>query len=224
MFCFFGRAPIRNAVVLVRCELSFRSRALKDPYDAVRRGEAGRRTPPLKAVHVDRERLAVEREGDVRPLPDRDEPAVDELAARRGVEPRLDRIVVVEHAVDLALRVEADAEVRANRERVGSNRVALVCDRALDDRLRDARLLGHHPALDRELLEEVLGVLRPVLEVARNRVGVLARQVEGLTARRIVEPERIGRRLHLRNDLGRVGRHVAVGIVALVFLEAEHVR
>ena len=211
----------RRAAVLAVQEAVCCGRVLVDKRHAVRRHERGRRRVLEKSVDVDDELGAVKGERDVRPLVERQRAAVDELAALRRVKPRLDRVVVVEHAVDLALRIEADAEVRAYCERIGVHRIAFVGDGAVDDRLRDARLLGHHPALDRELLEEVAGVHRPDLQVARDRVRIVAGQVERLATGRIVEPERIGRSANRRYDLHLVGRHVAVGVVAFVLLEAE---
>ena len=211
----------RGATVLPVQEAVCGGRILVDHRHAVRRHKRGRRGVLRDAVQVDDEPGAVERERDMCPLVKRQRAAVDELAALGRVETRLDRVVVVEHAVHLALRIEADAEVRAYGVCVDVHRVALVGDGAVDDRLRHARLLGHHPALDRELLEEVAGIYRPDLHVARDRVRIVARQVERLAAGRIVEPERIGRLAHRRYDLHLVRRHVAVGVIAFVLLEAE---
>ena len=111
----------------------------------------------------------------MRPLAGRDFLALDELAAVRRVEAGLYGVVVVEHSVHDALRVDADAEVRADRVRGSADRVAFVCHGALDDSLRDIGSLGEYPALDSELLQEVLGVDRPDLDVAGDGVCVLAR-------------------------------------------------
>ena len=159
----------------------------------------------------------------MRPLARLHRAAVHKLAALGLVKPGLDRVVVVEHAVDVALLREADAEVGADGDLVGVDRVTLVRNRAVDDRLVYVGPLGQEPALDGELLEEVLGVCRPELEVAGHREGVDAVEVQGLATGRVVEPERVGRGPDHLDELDGVGRHVAVGVVAFVLLEAEGV-
>ena len=213
----------RPTAVLVCREARGIRRILFDLRDAIRRNERGRLLLAEIAVHVELQRLAVVGEGDVRPLGERQHETVDAHAAQRLVETRLDRVVVVEHAVDAAVRREADAEVRANGAARLRDRIATVVGGALDDRLVGTRLLRSDPRLDRELLQQVEGVDAAVLQVTRHHIRVLAREIHRLTAVRIAEVQRRGHGLHRLDDLAAVGLPVVVGIVAFVLLEGEEV-
>ena len=213
----------RPTAVLVCREARGIRRILSDLRDAIRRNEGGRLLLAEIAVHVELQRLAVVGEGDVRPLGERQHETVDAHAAQRLVETRLDRVVVVEHAVDAAVRREADAEVRANGAARLRDRIATVVGGALDDRLVGTRLLRPDPRLDRELLQQVEGVDAAVLQVTRHHIRVLAREIHRLTAVRIAEVQRRGHGLHRLDDLAAVGLPVVVGIVAFVLLEGEEV-
>ena len=198
---------------------------LQDARHAVGRDERRRRVAVAVSVHEELQHLAVVREREVRPLVERQRrEAVEALAAHRRVLARLDRVAVVEEAVRAAVLGEADAEVRADRQAVLVVRVGRVGRRALEDRLRDARALGHDPALDRELLEEVRRLDRANVLVARHRVGVDAVEVQGLAARRVVVAHRVGDLAHALDDLVPVGREVVVRVVALALLERVEVR
>ena len=107
-------------------------------------------------------------------------------------------------------------------------------DRTFDHHLEIGRLeagrIGLGPALDRKVEEHVVfrcytAARRHLVEHERSleeaRI-VLAAEVHGLTAKRIVEILRVGSRLGLTLRFLEVAEIVAVGIVTLVLLERIH--
>ena len=159
----------------------------------------------------------------MRPLAHRNIDAVNTLAADRMIETRLHGVVVVEHTVDAAIAIKADAEVRTNRSGVARNAASIINDSALDNRLLNTRRLGPYPALHCELLEEVGGFDRTHLELSRESIGLHTVKIECLTAVWILKLERIGGRCKASYHFRAVKDEVAVCIVAFALFEAEHI-
>ena len=143
-----------------------RQGVLHEVDEAVRRDEPSRLRLHQVAVHVELQRLAVERERHVRPGVRRQRVVVRER--ERGLPRRAGRhgVVRVEAAVEVAVRRDADAEVRAHLRHVVRHRGRAVDGAALKDRLRAVERLGLDPGLDGELAERVVRLPVQAVEAA----------------------------------------------------------
>ena len=226
----------RDRVAAVRIRLRG-SGVLADDEHAVRRQEfrVARRARIFDAVDVDAERRAVERKREVRPCAEFENRA-DDLLGREDRSPAGDyRIVGIEEAVCVAVRVDADAEVGPPLPVGVDEGGGGILGAALDEGAVLSEFLGLGPEFDGELVEDVGAVFNGVevlTEHARivgdDNAGIFVRrglavQVEGGAARGIGRVERIALGHHGLDDFMAVAAEVAVRVVAFVLFEREHV-
>ena len=138
--------------------------------------------------------------------------------------PRLNSVRRVEHAVEMTIRLDANAEVRADLADVVRKRIRGVADRTFENNLVTGSVLRIDPGFGRELAQGVEAGVQQRAGSAHtgNRRGLVAREPKRLTAIRIHRVQRIGecRGRHLL--LFGVADAVVVRIIAFVLLEREH--
>ena len=191
--------------------------------EAVRGNEVGVGAVDVASVDVEDELVAVEGQGQVRPLVGLKRVALDRggaealrAAVRHGV-------VGVELAPDAAAGLHLDAEVGAQLVNGVGERARGVVAQARKDRLVAGEVFGTHPAFDGERAEHRVVLADAAVELAGVGLhhGFGAREVHRLAAVGIGAVQRAGRASHGVGELLLVGDPVVVGVVAFVLLEGE---
>ena len=191
--------------------------------EAVRGNEVGVGAVDVASVDVEDELVAVEGQGQVRPLVGLKRVALDRggaealrAAVRHGV-------VGVELAPDAAAGLHLDAEVGAQLVNGVGERARGVVAQARKDRLVAGEVLGTHPAFDGERAEHRVVLADAAVELAGVGLhhGFGAREVHRLAAVGIGAVQRAGRAGHGVGELLLVGDPVVVSVVAFVLLEGE---
>ena len=213
-----GRTPAQHRHArqhrVARAHAAHRLAVEADRLDAVGGDERRAQRAGADAVDVDRERHAIVGRREVHPR------VVRQHAARHaaGILGR-----VLEFRKGTAVRVDAEREVEAD-DRVGVGVVpAAVVGRAAENVLLGAGdgVLGPHPRLDRELLEEIHAEAVALGRHERGRHARIGRAAEpdALATGGIAVVQRIARRLGRHLQFDGVAASVVVGIIALVLLE-----